>query len=483
MISRNMKEKGKHMDEVFREGLSDLNVTPPADVWEVVENSIHRRKVIFSLIPRLAAASLLLFVLTGSLWLIFLRKPLDKGLADQPVFSPQQSKTQSISGETGKQSPAKTISSLGREKEKSGQQAEATEKQGYSQAKQQGPLASRGTGSPAISSPVAARIGIEPVNTATTIPVAVLTTTHKIKFVLLIPRDANLLNRPQNILSLAWRAEKPQFVEMPLSPVVNKQERKQGVWGMGGELGPVYAYRNLASGSPYFIAYLNNEENGMVSFAGNLSVFYQRNKRFSFQSGVSYYHLGQVSRDVIAFRRIKSGDLAYLRTKGNEFIHVSDGKIGYNGTPLFVANRMNPSGNDQTEYLLNRLGTGLYEPVDVHLKQDMEFVEIPFLVRYKLVDRALGVNLIGGMGSSFLLKGQASVVSQKGETVLGNLYDLRKANINGTLGVGFSYRITSNFQLRIEPTFKYYLNPIYRNADIATHPYSVGVFSGVSIFF
>ena len=274
-----------------------------------------------------------------------------------------------------------------------------------------------------------------------------------------------------------------QPATLPLSPVLKNQAVKKGTWGIGGDFGPVYAYRHLAESSPILSAYLNKSENGIISFAGNFTFFYKGTKRLSVQSGLGYYRLGQEVNDVIAFRMIKSGQLAILESKGNDFIHVSEGKLGYSGTPVFVANRKSPGGIDQVEFLLTRLGTGIYEPVDVQLKQDLEFVEIPLLLRYSIIDRTLGLSVIGGMGTSFLVKGQTSLISDEGTTFIGDIYELQKTNVNGTFGLGFSYKLSPSMQFRIEPTLKYYLNPVYKSPDISTHPYSIGIFSGMSFYF
>jgi len=491
LISQEMRRTGKHMDNVFREGLSDLNVTPPADAWKVIENRISRRKTRPLFVVRLAAASLLLFVLTGSLWLFFLRKPADKGLTDQPVFSSPQSGTTVVTKQSQQQNPVinqKHAYSYSGVKRSTTLASPSEVKKSITPVTKQKHIASVETPVSNLQPSEASAGLIKTENEISSerrqnaiVPVTKMPVSTK--FTLLLRKAPSVLSATRIHAALALRANEAQQGLLPVSPVIQPKEKNKGVWGLGGDFGPVYAYRNLASDNILLSRYLNGQESGIVSFGGNLSVSFKKGKRVSFQSGLSYYRLGQVSQDIIAFRSIKSGSLAFLETKGNEFIHVSEGQLGYDRNPLFVANRKNPGGYDQIDFLLTRLGTGIYEPVDVLLKQNLEFIEVPLLIRYSLVDKTFGVNLIGGMGTSILLKGQATVISDDGQTVLGNLYDIRRANLNGTLGVGMSYHISSNFLLRLEPTFKYYLNPVNIDAEIAAHPYSIGIFSGISIIF
>ncbi len=472
-----MEEKGKHIDEVFREGLSDLNVTPPSDAWSEIENRVHRRKVIPFYIPGLVAASLLLFVLTGSLWLIFLRKPSEKGLADHPVFSIKPEKKLSAA----KKEKSKKITPPPVEKQGTATEKTSRERPSVTVAATTAPAKKKGTEPLFTSTPVSS-VSAEDISRPEKVPLALPPT----QLAFLSPLGAAGLYGKEDEAVPLDNSRMDDYLRaeaLPVSPVLKNQPQKKGTWGIGGDFGPVYAYRHITEGNPMMMSYLNSSENGIISFAGNFSFFYEGSKRFSVQSGIGYYRMGQEVNDVVAFRMIKSGDLALLESKGNDFIVASEGKPGYSGTPVFVANRKGASGNEQVDFLLTRLGSDLYEPVDVQLKQELEFVEIPLLLRYKIVDRTVGLNFIGGVGTSFLVKGQTSVISDQGTTVIGDMYDLQKTNFNGTLGLGLSYKVSAALRLRLEPTLKYYLNPVYQSLEISTHPYSIGLYTGMSFYF
>ncbi len=55
---------------------------------------------------------------------------------------------------------------------------------------------------------------------------------------------------------------------------------------------------------------------------------------------------------------------------------------------------------------------------------------------------------------------------------------------SSSLGMGMEYSITNNLSLNLEPTFRYYLNPFNNVAGLNNlHPYSFGIFSGLSYKF
>ncbi len=52
------------------------------------------------------------------------------------------------------------------------------------------------------------------------------------------------------------------------------------------------------------------------------------------------------------------------------------------------------------------------------------------------------------------------------------------------LGMGMEYSITNNLSFNFEPTFRYYLNSFNNLAGMSSlHPYTFGVFSGLSYKF
>lgn len=465
-----MRKEGKHIDEVFREGLMNLNVIPPAGAWETVEQKISRRKTFVAPLLRLAAASLLLMTIIGSFWLIFLRKPMDRDLADQPGLSDKTTVVKPVTpvpgqmAKTGKQK--QTERPAFPEEKNTVVQSQSLETwqplAGVRPEIQQGEVGTAGPEQPARAKELSNEV--EPM---TTEPMRVL--------------QAEISPLPTNPeMSLAYRRTLLAEYPGPADKFTEESQAK-GDWSIGGNFGPFYTYRTLAATEPNYSRYLNNQESGLMNYSGGLTVFYSgKNGRFSIQTGLGYARIGQVADDIIAFRSIKTGDFALLQAKGNDYIHVSEGRLGYDEHPVFIANRTSPDGMEQADYLLTQVGTGLYETVNVSLKQDIRMLEIPLLLRYNLLDKDIDLSVLGGVGSSILLEGKSLIAYGGDETLLGRTADLRRANLNGIFGLGFSYKVSGALSLHLEPTLKYYLNPVNKYSSVRAHPYSVGVYSGVS---
>jgi len=462
-------DRHRHVDEVFRARLSDLNVTPPAEVWKAVESAVSGRKKVRPLtLFRLVAATLLLLVLTGSLWLIYLNKPSGGDLAGRPVFSDETSVSQA-------EEPA---GSLAQEHETTPVAAGQAKSTGASSL-QAGKTDGDGTKMTAQRE----RTTVAPAPEERISPLA------RRSFSPLDVPGPGLRVPPvssQEGLAYAGRLgpDNRAVSSVTLVPAEEKVEEKPLFsWGIGATAGPLFSYRNLPVKTEY-TRFLNEQEKGMLSYGGSFSFFVKRKKRLSVETGISYYRTGQVSTDMVAFRQIKSGNLALLESKGNNYLYNSGGVPGYSVEALFIANRRDPAGNDQTGYILTYLGQGLYEPVDAELQFDYQFVEVPLVLHYRVIDRAFGVNLMGGMGASLLFDSRASVVTADGQhAILGHLDGLRRSNINSIVGVGFSYRLGNDLLFRMEPVMRYYINPVSNNGGIEAHPFLFGVYSGMSIYF
>jgi len=70
-----------------------------------------------------------------------------------------------------------------------------------------------------------------------------------------------------------------------------------------------------------------------------------------------------------------------------------------------------------------------------------------------------------------------------GKYQVGKTGGLNLITFSSSLGMGMEYSFTDNLSLNLEPTFRYYLNPFSEIAGLKIHPYSFGIFSGVSFSF
>jgi hypothetical protein len=108
---------------------------------------------------------------------------------------------------------------------------------------------------------------------------------------------------------------------------------------------------------------------------------------------------------------------------------------------------------------------------------------MPFMLRYKLIDKNIDFNLIGGLAYNFLINNNVHTVIDGSKYYIGKTEGLNPILVSSSMGMGIEYTISDKFSLNLEPTFRYYLSPFGDATGVKTHPYSFGVFSGLSFKF
>ena len=116
------------------------------------------------------------------------------------------------------------------------------------------------------------------------------------------------------------------------------------------------------------------------------------------------------------------------------------------------------------------------------ITQQMNYLEIPFELSYKVLDKKFGIQFISGFSTLFLNNNELMVVSENFSAELGKANNLNTIHFSTNVGVGFKYRFWRSFQANFEPTFKYQINTFSSN-DGGFRPYIIGLYSGVSYRF
>ena len=113
------------------------------------------------------------------------------------------------------------------------------------------------------------------------------------------------------------------------------------------------------------------------------------------------------------------------------------------------------------------------------LVERIDYLEIPVMLRYKVVDRKLNFYLLGGMSTNVLIDN--NVFADTGSDLIkeGTLLMARPINYSSTFGVGFSYRVSGNLLIDIEPSFKYFLQSYTTGSQIDSNPYAFGMYTGI----
>jgi len=260
---------------------------------------------------------------------------------------------------------------------------------------------------------------------------------------------------------------------LPLDELIPKEKSNESKWAVGGVLAPVYAYRNIKIEGedlpPNVIndeGYYDNVESGIYSFSGGLDVAYNFEKNWSFQSGLLFSRTGQQIDDIIAFQDLDSKD-DYLISTSIGPIDVSDEGIPFENENASV--REDSTGN------LVFINSNIY--------QNFEYIEIPLVIKYKVLDNRFSMNLSGGLSPGLMVNNTAYIQVEDVDYQIDRSEEFYPVIYNTVVGVGLDYAIKSNLHLSFTPAFKYSLNSIRKDHSIQYHPYSISLFTGISYTF
>jgi len=241
-------------------------------------------------------------------------------------------------------------------------------------------------------------------------------------------------------------------------------------WSIGARISPVYSYRSIegstfttpdeAVGTDFF----NDNEQGITSMAGGISLDYKFNNRVSFASGMYLSRIGQQNNDVLAYNDPTSTNMYKLTT--------STGTVTINPANFEKVIFEQPHSAKDTI-------PGDFS-VNGSFYQNLDYLEVPLVLKYKVVNKKLSINLMGGLSPGILVNNHSffDIDGQKLQT--GTVENINPFIYNSILGFGFDYAISNKLSINMEPSFKYSLSPVNSAGGLKYHPYSLSWFTGIS---
>ena len=250
---------------------------------------------------------------------------------------------------------------------------------------------------------------------------------------------------------------------------------------VGAVVSPLYSYRDAEAvampSSP--------SESGMLSYSTGVNVNYRRNSRLAFETGIYYNSTGiaigapgirlfNQRRDAVYFGN--GSEMAAINTVSNSVgnIVAYSGDIYMNGYKINAEN----GANALADFALNEI------PAPVSgIEQHLDFLEIPFNLRYSVIDRTIELQLVGGMSTNFLVGNSVTIEGSSGREEIGYLSNVNTVNYSANAGMGMIYHMGRKMSLILEPRFRYFINSINDASLPDTRPYSLGFYTGLSYTF
>ena len=258
-------------------------------------------------------------------------------------------------------------------------------------------------------------------------------------------------------------------------------QEKTERWSIAALASPTY-YGSMGSGSDDLSKQIKASEQTIISYSGGVALAYKLNKRLSIQSGLFYSSLGQELDGINSF----AGFRQYDNNKGDHNFEIltSSGTVTTTNGDVFLF------ADGSGDRLITNYNRDVFDPqkasleyINNSLRQDMSFLELPVLLRYKVIDRAVDLNLIGGLSYNLLVNNSVYTVIAGNKYMVGTTEGLNSFSVSSSFGMGMEYKFSDRLSLNLEPTFRYYLNTFNSSSNTQFHPYSFGIFSGLSYKF
>lgn len=255
--------------------------------------------------------------------------------------------------------------------------------------------------------------------------------------------------------------------------LLKNENKKASAWSFGTKFSPVFLMGDNASQESSNVnndgiksavksdkPNVNSKEKPLTSYSGGVNVNYHLSRRFSVESGIFYSQKRQGSDNLIGSQDNEFGgdDLTVYTPSGTRTIDPID-----NGTVL-------RSSYSTTYYTLN-----------ANFISNAEYIELPLIFRYKLIDQKVSLDVMSGFSTNFLVSNSSFILSEDQELWSGENENMNSILYGATVGLGVNYNFYQNFTFNLEPTFKYSMLP--ENSVFRKYPYSFAVFAGFSYRF
>ena len=237
------------------------------------------------------------------------------------------------------------------------------------------------------------------------------------------------------------------------------KEQKLNRWQVTPNLAPIY-FGSFENGSPLDNALDENTKSYNNNISYGVAVDYAVSKKVKIRTGVNAFTVNYNTNDITFFQNSNARMMRNVDpTLQGSLIEIVPIKN--------VVTTFNRTQGEQNLGVLN---------------QKMGYIEMPFEVSYKLVDKKFGVEILGGMSTLFLNENEVFLQTDDMTMKIGEATNLNSVHFSTNFGVGLNYGFLKNFQARIEPTFKYQLNTFTRDSQ-NFKPYIFGIYTGVSYRF
>lgn len=252
---------------------------------------------------------------------------------------------------------------------------------------------------------------------------------------------------------------------------VNK-EKQLNRWRVNPNVAPVY-FNTLGKGASIGGQFNNNSKTGEVNLSYGINASYAISEKLVVRSGINRVNLGYNTNNVAVFDRANTRTVNTLSTvRENQNNDIINSNIETN-VSLISIEALRESAI--TLEAFSSISTA-------NINQSLGFIEVPIEFQYIVLDKKIGVNIIGGFSSFFLNNNELFSLMNNTKVLIGEALNVNNISYSANFGLGLNYKMTKKINFNFEPTFKYQINT-FNNATGDFKPYFIGVYTGVGFRF
>lgn len=495
-----MKTK-KHLDQLFKEQFKNFEVSPPPVVWENIEAALHKKKKNRKIVPiwyKMAgvAALFLLFFSVGN---YFFNNNIPNAtvtneesngiertspqLLDNNIIVQEQNDATPHAKDILKNATSDEVQVSSTSADKSLKKYQG-EKENYTTSKPK----SKVNTTPLKNSDVAITSENKKEKTSTSEKTSANNILEKEKTDLASEKniskeintttpdkiDSKISETEMAVIEPAEENKKSIFdaiQEKENALATSEEQTPDNRWEVSPNFAPVY-YNSLNGGSSIDSQFSDNSKSGDVNYSYGVKVSYAVTKKLSVRTGINKVDLSYVTNDIEFSAASSTAALKSINynTRG---VIVAVGRRGTLNTPPSGTPTMSEDGS----IIVPRSGV-----IPGTMSQNLDYFEIPLELKYALLNKRFGLNMIGGLSTLILSANDISVNSDGFQTSIGEANNLNPLSFSTNVGLGLDYKITKKIVFNLEPMFKYQINA-YTDNNIDFKPYYLGVYTGFSYRF
>lgn len=262
-------------------------------------------------------------------------------------------------------------------------------------------------------------------------------------------------------------AEEPNALEELLKEKENKSvtenEPKINRWQITSNVAPIYL-SSTSEGSPIDSRFSGNDKEYKTNLSYGLGLSYAVSKKLSVRTGVNSISLEYNTNDVEFSQTSNARQLEHV----NMNLQGSMLDIRAKGESLASAPELGTNGN-------------ITQKFDSSITQKTGYIEVPVELAYQLLDKRIGIEVIGGFSTLFLNENEVSLISSDTEMQIGKANNLNSTHFSTNLGIGFKYNFFKSFQFNLEPKLKYQINTYTESGNF--NPFLFGIYTGLNYRF